>query len=52
MASVVTMPMWDVDEHSAPEDVRVELFEPGDPLADVCFERIGVPRPRKVIGPG
>jgi hypothetical protein len=52
VASVVTMPMWDVDEHSAPEDVRVELFEPGDPLADVCFERIAVPRPRKVIGPG
>jgi hypothetical protein len=40
--TVVTMPMRHFDEDPAPDDARIELFQPGDALSDVRFERIGV----------
>jgi hypothetical protein len=34
------MPMWELDEHAAPDNAVVELFQPGGALTDVGLERV------------
>jgi hypothetical protein len=42
MPSVVSMSMWELDEHATPDDAGVELLKPCHTLANVRLEVVRV----------